>query len=87
MVTREIALGRCRTFVVAIFELGRGAMKVATINIWIFKLHTPEHPCPYTDGDGGERAAATMNTTGDITVIDPVSIQVFEAPAPDPLNY
>ena len=40
---------------------------------------------PYVDG--GERAdSATMNTTGYTTIIDPVSVQVFEAPAPDPLN-
>ena len=31
-------------------------------------------------------AAATMTTTGYTTVTDPVSVQVFEAPAPDPLN-
>ena len=62
-------------------------MKVATINIRSVKIHTPEPPRPSTDGDGGERAtAATMTTTGDTTVTDPVSVQVFEAPAPDPLN-
>ena len=27
-----------------------------------------------------------MNTTGDTNVTDPVSVQVFEAPAPYPLN-
>ena len=27
-----------------------------------------------------------MNSTGDTTVTDPVSVRFFEAPAPDPLN-
>ena len=63
-------------------------MKVATINIRSVKLHNQEPPCPYTDFGGGERAAATTTTTtGDTTVTYPVSVQVFEAPAPDPLNY
>ena len=62
-------------------------MKVATINIRGVKLHTPEPPRPYTGGDGGERtSSATTTNTGDTTVTDPVYVQVFEAPAPDPLN-
>ena len=48
---------------------------------------TPEPPRPSTGGDGGERAdAATTTTTGDKTVTDPVSVQFYEEPAPDPLN-
>ena len=63
-------------------------MKVATINIQSVKLHTPEPTSLYTGGDVGGRAAAViMNTTGDITVIDPVSVQVFKAPEPYPLNH
>ena len=63
-------------------------MKVATINIGSVKLHTPEHPRPSTGGDGGERADSTTTaTTGDTTVTDPVSIQVFEAPVSEYLNY
>ena len=62
-------------------------MKVATINIQSFKIHTPEPPRSYTGGDGGERAAAaTMTTTGDTTIKDKVSIRVFKAPSPEPLN-
>ena len=62
-------------------------MKVATINILSVKIHTPETPLPYTGGDGGERAAASATTTtGDKTVTYSVSVQVFEAPVPDPLN-
>ena len=84
---KATTLGRCRTFVVARFDLGGGAMKVTTINIRSVKLHTPEPPRPSSGGGGGERAAAaTTTTTGDTTVTDPVSVQVFEAPAPDPLN-
>ena len=40
--TKMTALGRRRTFVVAKFDLGEGNMKVVTINIRSFKLHTPE---------------------------------------------
>ena len=84
---KETALGRRRTFVVARFDLGGGALKVAPINIRSVKLHTPEPPRPSTGGDGGQRsAAATKATTGDTTITDTVSIQVFEAPAPDLLN-
>ena len=84
---KATALGRRRNFVVARFDIGGGAMKMATINIWSVKLHTTEPPCPSTVGDGGERAAASTTTTiGDTTVIDPFSVQVFEAPASDPLN-
>ena len=58
-----------------------------SINIWSVKLHTPEPPRPSTGDDGGEKASdATKITTGDTTVTYPVSVQVFEAPAPDPLN-
>ena len=63
-------------------------MKVVTINIRSVKLHTPEHPLPATGGDGGERADyITTTTTGGTTVTYPVSVQVFEAPEPDHLNY
>ena len=37
---KATALGRRRNFVVARFDLGGGAMKVATINIRSVKLHT-----------------------------------------------
>ena len=58
-----------------------------TIKIRSVKLHTPEPLCPDTDGDGGERVAtATRTTTVDTTITDPVSVQVFEAQAPEPLN-
>ena len=81
-------MGRRRNFVVAKFNLGGGDIKVATINIRSVKLHTPEPLHTATDGDGGERAAAsTMSTTGDTTITDPVSVHFFEAPAPYPLNY
>ena len=84
---KETVLGRRRTFVVVIFDLGGGAMKLATINIRSVELHTPEPPRPSTGGGFGERAAATTTTTtGDTTVTNPVSVQVFEAPAPEPLN-
>ena len=84
---KETALGRHRTFVVAGFDLGGGAMKVATINIRSVKLHTLEPTHPSAGCDGGERASSvTTATTVDTTVTDPVSVQVFEAPAPDPLN-
>ena len=84
---RATALGRRRTFVVARFDLGGGFMKVATINIRSFKIHNPEPPCSSTGGDGGGRAAYVATTyTGYTTVTDPVSVQVFEAPALDPLN-
>ena len=84
---KETALGRRRTFVVAIFDLGGGAMKVATINNRSVDLYTPEPSRLSTGGDGGERAAAaTTTTTGDTTITDPVSVQVFEVTAPDPLN-
>ena len=84
---KATALGRFRTFVLAKLDLGGGDMKVATINIWVFRLHTPEPIIPDIDGCGGERAAAsTMTDTGDTTTTDPVYVQFFEAPAPDPLN-
>ena len=84
---KATALGRCRTFVVTRFDLVRGAMKMAKIKIWSVNIHTPEPPFPSTDGDGGDRAVANITTTtGDTTVTNPVSVQVFEAPAPDPLN-
>ena len=79
--------GGRRNFVVAIFDLGGGDMKVATIDIRSVKLHTPEPILPDTDGDGGERAAAaTLTTTGDTTITYPVSIQPFKAPAQEHLN-
>ena len=62
-------------------------MKVATINIRSVKLHNIQPPHTSTGGDGGERYAAdTMTTTGDTTVTNLVSVQVFEAPSPAPLN-
>ena len=84
---KATALGRHRTFVVARFDLGGGSIKVAIINICSVKLHTLEPPRPSTGGNGGERAAAAATTTnGDKTVIGSVSVRVFEAPAPYPLN-
>ena len=81
-------LSRRRNFVVARFDLGGKSMKAATINIRSVKLHTPEPPCPFNGGDGVKRdAAASTNTNGDTTVAYTVSVQFFEAPAPDPLNY
>ena len=75
------------TFVVAKFDLGGGDMKLTTINVGSVKLHTLEPLRPATDGDGGERADAdTTTTTGETTITYPVSVQVFEPPAPDPLN-
>ena len=80
-------LGRCSNFVVAKFDLGVGDMNVATINISIVNLHTPEPLCPDTHGDGGERSTdSTTTTTGDTNITYPFSVRVFEAPAPDPLN-
>ena len=62
-------------------------MKVAMINIRSVKIHTPEPPNTSTGGDSGDRAPAYTNTTtGETNVTYPVSVQVFEAPAPDPLN-
>ena len=79
--------GRCRNFVVTKFDLGGGDMRVATISIRSVKIHTPEPLCPSTDGNSGERSAATTTTTtGETTITDPVLIQFFEAPAPDPLD-
>ena len=84
---KATALGRRRTFVVAKFDLGGGDTKVVTINIRSFKLKTPEPLYPANDGDVEERdAAATTTTNGDTTIKDPVSVQVFEAPAPYHLN-
>ena len=81
------ALGRRRTFLVAKSDLVGGDMKVATINTRSVNINTPEPLRPATDGDGGDRDAyANMTTTGDTTITDPVSVQVFEATAPDPLN-
>ena len=80
-------MGRRNTFVVARFDLGGGDTKLATINLRSVKLHTTKPPHPYTCGDVGERDASdTITTTVDTTVTDPVYFQVFEAPAPDPLN-
>ena len=62
-------------------------MNVATIKKRSVKLHTPEPLRPATGGDGGEWvSAATTTTTEDTTIRDPVSVQFFEAPAPDPFN-
>ena len=75
---KATALGRRSTFYVTRFDLGGGSMKVATINIRCVNLHTPEPPRPTNSGDGGERDdASTIITTGDTTITDPVSVQVF----------
>ena len=47
---KATAFGRRRTFVVAIFDRGGRAMKVATINIRSVKLHNPEPLRLDTDG-------------------------------------
>ena len=61
---------------------------MATTNIKSVKLHTLEPIRPYTDGYGGERASSvTITTTGYTTITDSVSVKVFEAPVPDPLNH
>ena len=60
---KATALGGRRNFVVARFDLGGGATKVATINIQSVKLHTPEPPLTCTGGDSGDRAAADTTTT------------------------
>ena len=84
---KATSLGRRRTFFVTIFDLDVGAMKVYSINICSFKLHTLEPTRPSTGSDDGERSAATTTTTtGYKTITDPVSIRVFEVPAPDPFN-
>ena len=80
-------MGRRRTFVVAKFDLGKGDMKVATISICSANIHTPEPPRPSNGVDCGEKDDdSNTAATGDTTVTDPVSVQVFEAPAPNPLN-
>ena len=85
--TKVTALGRRRTFVVTRFDLGGQDMKVDTINIRSVKIHTPEPLRPSIGDNDGERAdTATTTTTGYTNSTDPVSVQVFEAPAPDPLN-
>ena len=82
------ALDKCRTFVVAKLDLVGGDMKVTTINIRSVKFHTPEFILSDTGSDGGERATAAATTiiTEDTSVIDPVSVHVFKAPAPEPFN-
>ena len=50
---KATALGRRRNFVVARFDLGGGAMKVATINIRSVNIDTPEPLRTSTGGDGG----------------------------------
>ena len=81
------AFGRRRTFVVARFDLEGGATKVAKINIRSVKLHATESPRISIGGDVGKRAASSTTTnTGDTKVTYTVSVQVLEAPAPDPLN-
>ena len=47
------ALGRRRNSVVTRFDLGGGAMKLATINIRSVNTDTPEPLRTSTDGDGG----------------------------------
>ena len=84
---KATTLGRHRNFVVEKFDLGGGETKVDTINIRSVELHTVEPLCPDTNGGGGDRASATTTTTtGETTITDPVLIQFFEAPAPDPLD-
>ena len=80
-------MGRRRTFVVAKFDLGKGDMKVATINIRSVNIHTPEPLHHANDGDGVEGASVvTTSTTVDTTITYQVYVQVFEAPAPYHLN-
>ena len=62
-------------------------MKVDTINISSFKLHTPEPLCLDTYGFGRYRDASSATTnTGGTSITDPVYVQVFEASAPNPFN-
>ena len=80
-------LGRRRNFPASRFDLGGGDKMVETINIRSVKIHTQEPPCTDTGVDVGKRAATdTTTTTGYTTVTYPVSVQVLEVPAPDPLN-
>ena len=76
--TKATALGRRRPYFATKSDVGGGYTKVDTINIRIFKLHTPEPLASVTDGDSGDRAAdSTMTTTGDTAITHPVSIQVL----------
>ena len=75
-------MGRRRTLVVEKFYLSGGDMKLATINIRSVKLQTLEPLSPATDCFGGDRDdTVTTTTTGYTTITDPVSAQIFEAPA------
>ena len=78
---KATVLGRRRNFVVAKFDFGGGDIKMTTININSVKLHTHEPLCPYTDG-GARADAFTTTATGDTTITDSVSVQVFGVPAP-----
>ena len=76
--SKETALVKLITFVVAKIHLCGGGMKVATINIRTVKIHTQEPFLTTTYGDGEERDTyAITNTTGDTTITDPVSVQVL----------
>ena len=87
IVPKVTTLGKRRTFVVDKFDLGEGDMKLTTITIRSFNIHTPEPLCPATCGDcGGRAAAATTTTTGDTTITDPVLIRFSKVPATDLLN-
>ena len=59
---KATVLGRHRTFVVARFDLGGGTRKLATINTWSVKIHTPEPHHTSNSGDGGDGDAATTTT-------------------------
>ena len=62
-------------------------MKVAIISIRSVKLNTTEPLLNDSDVDGGQSAASAITTTTEDTIItDPVFVQVFEAPEPDPLS-
>ena len=60
---------------------------MAISNIRSVKIHNTYLLHPATDVDGGEwDADFTATTTGDTTITYAVSILVFDAPGPDPLN-
>ena len=61
-------------------------MKVAIIHIRSVKIQTQGPLCNDSDYGGDRYAAATTTTNGGTTITDPVSIRVFEAPAPDLFN-
>ena len=85
---KEITLGSRRSYVITKPNLGGGDVKLVTINLRSVNIHTMEPLCPATNDNGGQRSDdVTTTTTKDTIITDPVSIRVFKAPAPDPLNY